>query len=705
MKQSASLHSDSFLSKIRKAVASVITPNAKESDRLLLKSGFNLTGEGMMFCDKDKNILNVNPAFTKITGYSQHEVEGKNPRLLNSGRHDISFYHSLWESVNSDSQWTGEIWNKKKNGDIYIQSLKIATITSGGVIQYYVGIFSDITKSKEQERALAMMANYDSLSGLPNRALFTDRFNLARSRSIRERSLLSVASIDLDNFKPINDLHGHEVGDAVLIEAASRIKQCLRDDDTVCRTGGDEFLLLLGSLYTSEEVATVLTRIHNRLAAPFEVDGEVITISGSSGYTVYPFDNEDLDLLIRHANQAMHKSKLSGKDSFSAYNPDEDKEAMELNSRLEEVASAFINGELELYYQPKLNMKTGIVYGAEALIRWNHPEKGVLSPIEFLPFIENTELEISVGNWVIAQALEQADLWQKLNINLEISVNISSFHLQSDGFVDTVRRSLADYPHIDSRSLQLEILESSVLSDLAMVTKTIVACRNDLGVHVALDDFGTGYSSLTHLRRLPVNTIKIDRSFVNDILDDPSDYAIIDGTINLSKAFHREVIAEGVETVEQGMMLILLGCENGQGYGIAKPMPVTEFYKWITHYVPNERWKKCALTSGSHKDVMLKLIKLLDRHWYAFFVDTDKPDEWPITAYNKGHAEFWVNQVRQFNMFDYDWLEKFEDLHRKMYLAGNLISTLNESENEHNKKQYVALDKIHQEIEALMLSA
>jgi len=704
MKCKHQFYSNSLLTKVKTSLASAFSQDqVKDCERLLLQSGLNSVNEGVIFCDEQRKILQINPAFTNITGYCSRDVVGKDPRILSSGRHDAIFYKEIWSVVNNDGEWEGEIWNKKKNGETYIQSLKISAIQDNGIIKYYIGIFSDLTSGKEQERALAMMANYDSLSGLPNRALFTDRFNLARSRSSREHSLLSLASIDLDNFKPINDLYGHEVGDAILIEAANRIKHCVRDDDTVCRTGGDEFLLLLGSLYTSEEVASVLERIHKSLALPFEVGDEVISISGSSGYTVYPFDNEDLDLLIRHADQAMHKAKLCGKGNFSIYNPDEDKEAMEKSNRLETIAAAFVNNEFELYYQPKLNMKTGFVYGAEALIRWNHPEKGVQAPIEFLPFIENTELEVAVGNWVISQALDQISAWQKLNINLEVSVNISSFHLQTEDFVETVRVSLAKHPAVDSRSLQLEILESSVLSDLAMVTNTISACRHDLGVHVALDDFGTGYSSLTHLRRLPVNAIKIDRSFVSDILDDPSDYAIIDGTISLSKAFHREVIAEGVETVEQGMMLILLGCENGQGFGIAKPMPSRSFYDWITNYVPNERWKKCALTTGSHKDVMIKLIKLLDRHWYAFFTGAEKPEKWPITAFNKGHAEFWINQARQFNLFDHDWLEKFEDLHREMYLTGHLISTLNEANSAQKNQHYVRLEKIHSEIEKLMM--
>ncbi len=517
--------------------------------------------EGITITDHDGNIIDINRAFTKITGYSRNEILGKNPSLLSSGKQSTEFYAAMWDTLNTQNFWSGEVWNRKKSGELFISQLSITAITENNQ-SYYIGMLSDITKNREQQENLELMAHYDVLTQLPNRALFADRFKLAIANSKCNNSLLAVCFLDLDNFKPINDNYGHGAGDQILIEVANRLKACVRDEDTVSRQGSDEFALLIGNINSKSQCEEILSRIHASLYLPYSIDGTSHQVSASCGITLYPSDSADIDTLMRHADQAMYQAKLAGKHQFHFFNAQQDKQ--EYHHR-EEVQAALNNQELVLYFQPKVNMKTGNVFGAEALIRWSHPSKGIIPPLDFLPLIKGTDLEIDVGNWVIEEALKQLTYWIANDITLEVSVNISSYHLLSALFITQLDAALAKYPLVQSNFLQLEILESSALSDLYTVSNIIQTCQKNLGVNIALDDFGTGYSSLTHLRNLPTNTIKIDQSFVRDVLEDPSDYAIIDAVIGLSHSFNRNVIAEGVETTEHGLMLLLMGCKSSTG--------------------------------------------------------------------------------------------------------------------------------------------
>ncbi|MCL4142345.1 UNVERIFIED_CONTAM: hypothetical protein GTU68_006311, partial [Idotea baltica] len=417
------------------------------------------------------------------------------------------------------------------------------------------------------------MAHYDLLTQLPNRALFVDRFNSAIAQSRKNQSELVVCFIDLDNFKPVNDTFGHTVGDALLIEIANRINHILRDQDTVCRQGGDEFAVLLADIKSEEQYKEIIKRIHDSICDPFVVDDHTHTITASTGIALYPKDGDDIDTLLRHADQAMYHAKLDGKARYEFFNLSQNRQWVSKRQRLEEISQALINNELELFYQPKVNMSTGEVYGAEALIRWLHPEKGIIAPLEFLPITAGTNLEIEIGDWVIEHALTQMESWHRSGHALQVSVNIASRHLLSDDFCVRLQKAAMQHPAVDSKFLELEILESSALNDVNAVSKVIRTCQEMVNVEFSLDDFGTGYSSLAHLRNLPANTIKIDRSFVDGMLLDPSDYAIIESVIGLSKAFDRDLIAEGVESTEQGLILITMGCIKAQGFGIAQPMP------------------------------------------------------------------------------------------------------------------------------------
>ncbi|MEY8240720.1 MAG: EAL domain-containing protein [Cycloclasticus sp.] len=552
---------------------------------------FSNTHEGIMITESDGRIIEVNPAFSAITGYPSEEVMGLTPRIFRSGKHEQAFYEDMWQSLVEQGHWHGEVWNRNKRGEVFAELLDISALkdANGNTINY-VAIFSDITRSKEQQTELELMAHYDALTQLPNRALFYDRFLQAVARSKRSSSLLAVCFLDLDDFKRVNDTRGHHIGDQLLVAVAERIKSNLREEDTISRQGGDEFTLLLGDIEHVHQADSLLSRIVEVLAEPYEIDGEIIDISVSLGATLYPADDGDIDTLIRHADKAMYQAKLAGKNRCQIFSLDDAHRAMRKHHQLEEIKQALINKEFKLYYQPKVNMETGQVYGAEALIRWIHPEKGLIPPLDFLPLIERTDLEVQVGGWVINEALAQITRWQQQGLTLEVSVNIASHHLQSVGFFKQLSAALDRNPEVKPHSLQLEILESSALGDLVTISGIIKRCQDSLGVSVALDDFGTGYSSLTHLRSLSADVIKIDQTFVRDMLDEKGDLALIEGIIGLAKAFDCQVIAEGVETADHGMLLIRIGCLYAQGYGIARPMPADEVLAWVGEYEAAEPW-------------------------------------------------------------------------------------------------------------------
>ena len=665
-------------------LVTLVIERKQADERLqLLSRIYEQTHEGIAITNMKGEIVDVNPVFSEITGYSRDEVIGQNPNILSSGKHSPEFYAEMWEHLNKSGHWQGEIWNRKKNGEIYAELLTVSSIQDdNGNTTHHVGSFSDITLNKEQQKALEFMAHYDVLTQLPNRSLFTDRFNQAIAHSKRSETILAVCFLDLDEFKPVNDNYGHDIGDQLLIQVAERIKENIREEDTVSRQGGDEFAILLGDIESPFQGELMLKRLNTAIAQPYIINNNSIKISASIGVTLYPNDQEDLDTLLRHADQAMYQAKLSGRNQFTLFDREHDQQSIQIQTRLASIEQALTNHEFVLYYQPKVNMKTGKIFGAEALIRWIHPEKGLIPPLEFLPVIEGTNLEVQLGNWVINEALKQLDLWQQQGIEIEVSVNISSLHLQSSSFFEQLESSLANYSQIDSKLLQLEILESSALGDLAAISNIIKTCQDALGVNVALDDFGTGYSSLTHLRNLPANTIKIDQSFVRDVLDDPNDFAIIDGVIGLAESFNREVIAEGVETTEHGLMLLLMGCDKAQGYGISRPMPADDFPTWLSQYTPNADWISYGSKYHSEKETKIKLLRLTTQHWFdefklknqSVFKDNDRG---PLMNHTKCHHGAWINRAKKEQFFDQSWLDKLEQVHESMHFIANKLAADN----------------------------
>ncbi|WP_119965156.1 bifunctional diguanylate cyclase/phosphodiesterase [Simplicispira lacusdiani] len=568
-----------------------VTERMQSHEKLqLAASVFTHAREGIMITDPRGTIIDVNDTFTQITGYTREEALGNNPRMLQSGRQSPEFYAALWRTLTAQGHWTGEMWNRRKDGSLFAEIITISAVHSAsGEVQHYVSLFTDITEIKENERQLEHVAHYDALTGLPNRVLLADRLQQSMLRCQRTGQSLAVAFLDLDGFKSVNDHHGHERGDELLVALAHRLKTALRDGDTLSRIGGDEFVAVLVDLEHAQDCEPVLERMLHAAADPMHVGDALLQVSASIGVTLYPTDGVEPDLLIRHADQAMYLAKQAGKNRYHLFDVAHDTAVKTQREEIDRIRKALAREEFVLHYQPKVNMRTGVVLGAEALIRWQHPERGLLSPASFLPAMAGHAISIEVGEWVLATALRQMAQWRTEGLDLAVSVNIDALQLQTEGFVKRLAELLAAQPDVRPDRLELEILETSALEDIAHVSDIMHRCQA-LGVRFALDDFGTGYSSLTYLKRLNAEVIKIDQSFVRDMQSDPDDLAIVRGVIGLADAFRREVIAEGVETIAHGSLLIPLGCEQAQGYGIARPMPASELPGWVRHWKPDATW-------------------------------------------------------------------------------------------------------------------
>ncbi|HZW26780.1 MAG TPA: EAL domain-containing protein [Gallionella sp.] len=597
-------------------------------DRLRLHAtAFHNSHDGVVLADADGNVLDINPAFTRITGYERSEVIGRNPRMIKSGRHDREFYAAMWKSILGIGCWQGEIWNRNKYGEVYPELLSISAVRDAeGVVTNFVAVFADISRLKEQEKQLTQMAYYDALTELPNRVLLADRLTQAIFQARRSKDILAVCYLDLDGFKPVNDTYGHEVGDRLLVEMAGRLKGMLRGGDTVARLGGDEFVLLLVGLENAAECEQAVQRLLRIIGQPLSVTPEPISLSASVGVTLFPKDNSDPDALLRHADQAMYQAKQAGKNRYHMFDHEQDLHVRIRHDRISRIEEALENGEFSLYYQPKVHMREGRVVGVEALIRWHHPERGLVAPLEFLPLVEEHDLIVRIGEWVMETALRQMDEWHDMGLELSVSVNVAGRQLQDANFVQHLSTTLEKHPNAGKR-LELEILETSALEDMAKVSRIIEECR-ELGVSCALDDFGTGYSSLTYLKRLPAATIKIDQSFIREMATDPNNLVIVQGVLGLAFAFQRHVIAEGVETVEHGRMLMQLDCDYAQGYGIAHPMPADQVPAWVVNWRPDPAWSEIKDLRWDVEDRPMLIAKVEHRNWVAQLIHAIR-DELP----------------------------------------------------------------------------
>jgi diguanylate cyclase (GGDEF)-like protein/PAS domain S-box-containing protein len=544
------------------------------------------THEGIMVVDAALRIVRVNPAFERITGYSAHDVVGGTPSLLASGRHGKAFYRELWSSLERDGFWRGEIWNARKNGDVYPELLTISAVRDEqGRNDHYIGVFSDISHIKAHAAELDRAANFDALTGLPNRRLLADRFEHAIQRTNRTGKPLTVCMLDLDDFKDVNLCYGKQAGDRLLVNVARALSSVVRADDTLARTGGDEFVLLMSDIGSLEECAQALDRVMAAAATPLQLGSERIQVSASVGVCRYPDDDGDADTLLRHAEQAMYQAKEDGRGRYQLFDPVSDRQAQLHRQALHRLRQALEQQEFRLHYQPKVDLRSGALVGVEALIRWQHPERGLLPPGEFLPHVTGTALETDIGNWVIGAALAQNRQWRSQGLQLQVSVNVGAAQLLAPGFSDALAAVLARYPGAAPGDLELEVLETAAITDMSQALAVMGECHA-LGVHFALDDFGTGYSSLTYLRKLPVDTLKVDQSFVRNMLADTADCGIVEGVLRMARAMGLQVVAEGAETAAHCAALSAMGCELAQGYGIARPMAPELLPAWAAARMP-----------------------------------------------------------------------------------------------------------------------
>jgi diguanylate cyclase (GGDEF)-like protein/PAS domain S-box-containing protein len=558
-----------------------VTQAEAQRERLkLAEKVFSATQEGILVTDANSTIVEVNDAFVRITGYSRPEVIGRDPSMFSSGRQGEDFYRQMWEELRTHGRWQGEIWNRRKNGEVYAELLSIDAIRNEqGKLQNYVAVFTDINQLKKHEREIDRATYYDSLTGLPNRRSVDNRLQVQLEHAKRRHELVAVCIFDLDNFKQVNDAWGYEAGNELLVQLARKLQSGLPTGDTLARVGGDEFVLLLHELSAREDVLEQVDQVFDLLSQPLAANGQTMSVTASMGIAIYPELDLSADELLRYADQAMYRAKQKGRNRYEIFEAAEDSASRSRDQLLREAEDALRDGAFRLYFQPKLDLQSNRICSAEALIRWKLPDGRIRMPGEFIEILNGYEFEIELGNWIVDQAMAHHRQWAEQGFVLPVSINVSVDHLLDDSFVTHLRACLARHRIQHPEWITIEILETSRISDFQRVRGRLMECRQ-LGVKFSLDDFGTGYSSMTYMRQLPVDVLKIDRSFVSTMLTDAEDLNIVKGIIALGHAFGRTVVAEGVETEPHIRRLRELGCDMAQGYGVSRPMPAQDLPVW-----------------------------------------------------------------------------------------------------------------------------
>ncbi len=552
-----------------------------EVERGLAAAVFENSSDAIVVSGRDNRIISVNPAFSEITGYQREEALGRDPGMLSAGRQSREFYLEMWNCLREGGKWSGEIWNRRKSGEIYPEWLSISTVKNlQDEITHYVGIFSDITERKQAEERVRHLAHYDALTDLPNRTLFHDRLQQALIQAQRSHDQVAVMFIDLDRFKIINDTLGHNVGDLLLQAVAQRLLNCVRQGDTVCRQGGDEFVILLPQISHAEDAALVAQKILDSINRVFVLDGHELHIGASIGISFFPADGVDAEALMKNADVAMYRAKELGRNNYQFYLSDMNARSFERLALETSLRRAVEHDELEVYYQPLMDAHSNKLVGMEALVRWNHPDLGLVNPAQFIPLAEETGMIIPIGAWVLRHACAQTREWHKQGHGaLRVSVNLSARQFRQTDFVGSVRKIL-DETGFDPHYLELEVTESLLMHN---IDENIIVLNElkAMGISIAVDDFGTGYSSLSYLKRLPIDTLKIDRSFVNDVNSNRDDAAIVDAIISLAQSLTLKVVAEGVETCGQQTFLENHQCDEMQGFLFSHPLPADKFSEFL----------------------------------------------------------------------------------------------------------------------------
>ncbi|OBS08856.1 bifunctional diguanylate cyclase/phosphodiesterase [Acidihalobacter prosperus] len=553
-----------------------------EEERHLASLIYRSSSEAMLVTDGDNRIVAINPAFTEITGYELADIHGQNPRILRSGRHDDEFYRLMWQAIASEGMWQGEIWNRRKNGEIFPAWLTINTVRAdSGEVLRYVALGSDISDKVRSDELIWRQANFDFLTELPNRYMLHDRLEQEIRNAHRERSKLALLFIDLDRFKEVNDTLGHPVGDLLLIEAAERISACVRESDTVARLGGDEFTVILGHIAETRDAERIAQHILAALSVPFTFGRDSAYVTASIGITLYPEDSTDLEQLLRNADQAMYAAKSAGRNRLSYFTQALQESAQHRLRLINDLRGALSEMQLELHFQPIISLADRRVVKAEALLRWRHPERGMIRPDEFIPLAEETGLIIEIGDWVFRESARWAQRWtQDAHRKLQISVNMSPLQFQSENLIiDDWLNHLRKLGVAES-AISIEITEGLLLNAHPEVIDRLLGFR-DAGIQVAIDDFGTGYSALSYLKRFDIDYLKIDQSFISNLETEPNDLALSEAIVIMAHKLGLEVIAEGVETEAQCRRLREIGCDYGQGYLFSRPLPPESFERLL----------------------------------------------------------------------------------------------------------------------------
>ncbi|WP_409351155.1 EAL domain-containing protein [Viridibacillus arvi] len=550
------------------------------SDELIQKV-FETISEGIMITDPKKKIINVNPAFEFVTGYKKEEVVGHSPAILQSGIHASDFYKSMWNELYSKGEWQGEIWNRRKTGDVYPEWLSIMEVRNKqGEVTNYCGVFSDLTEQKDVEDELEKRAMTDSLTGVSNRFAYTERMRVLLESSSTRSYQHAVLFLDLDRFKQINDTLGHAVGDYLLVEVVKRIQSLLKNKDILARYGGDEFVITLTNIHHPREAVHLAEMIIQLLEQPFAVEDQNLYVSTSIGISIYPHDGDDTEVLLTKADKAMYFAKQNGRGQFSFYFDELQTDSKRVLLLDNELRKAIENDSFELHYQPKVSVTTGAIVGVEALVRWQNEKLGFVSPGEFIPYAEETGLIIPISECIINRACQDYLKLKSQNIkNMPIALNISSIHFHQSNFIESITQIL-ERNNCPAHYFEIELTERTVMNSEKETIRKLVLLKQ-LGFKLSIDDFGTGYSSLSYLVQFPLNYLKIDRSFIQHICSLDDKQAVVDAIIQMAHRLHMKVIAEGVEQREQVQLLRKMGCDMIQGYYYSKPLPLDEFTEFL----------------------------------------------------------------------------------------------------------------------------
>jgi diguanylate cyclase (GGDEF)-like protein/PAS domain S-box-containing protein len=574
------LHNYLITTELLNIVKDCISLRSRREEWWFKSAVFQKSSLAMTITDANKRIVSVNDAFCNITGYTIEEVINCNPRLLSSGKHDAEFYQQMWHSIYATGHWSGEIWNMRKNGELFLEWITINAIKNeDDEVVSYCSVFADITERQAVDNAIKRLSYYDDLTELPNRRSFKIKLNQEIERAEKNQLGLAVLFLDLDNFKQINDTLGHEYGDLVLNETAGRLRQCIQDDDLIARLGGDEFTICVTAI-EKNDIDNIAQKILSKIASkPFQIYDETIHLSVSIGVSIYPDHAQEASFLLKNADQAMFYAKEQGRNCAQFFTPAMQISAIEKKNLIQDIRLAIKNEEFELFYQPIVELQTSSLHKAEALIRWHHPEKGLISPDSFIPIAEETGLIKEIGDWVYKQAVRQSMMWRtKINIHFQISINKSPKEFTSD---ESVHNSCIEYltmKDFPTDCIAIEITEGVMMDSKAAITKQLRSFH-DKGIQISLDDFGTGYSSLSYLKKFDIDYIKIDQQFVKHVDSNSDDQALCRAIIAMAHALDIKVIAEGIETIGQRAFLLNAGCDYGQGYLFSKPVKAEDFEK------------------------------------------------------------------------------------------------------------------------------